>query len=160
MDEQLKLESKLFSINLDDLILQIGEDRAKGILSSFECPLNTDVKSFIRYKAIQFSKQGIARTHLVYWYGNSEEWGEQKAFVGYYSIAPKSLIVCRSAVSKKQWQRVIRFGNGAPKDNKCEISAPLIDQLGKNFADGNNLLLSGSELLGLALNKIKLVKMK
>lgn len=93
--------------------------------------MNTDVESFIRHKAIQFSKQGIARTHLVYWYGNSEEWGEQKAFVGYYSIAPKSLIVCRSAVSKKQWQRVIRFGKRILDGDETDINGEYLIKMFK-----------------------------
>ena len=34
----------------------------------------------------------------------------------------------------------------------------MIDQLGKNYAFGNDTLISGDELLGLALDKIRLIQ--
>lgn len=157
MADKYELIREIFSFNLNDLILQLGEERTKEILSSFECPQNKDVERFIKEKAIVFSKQGIARTHVVFWQGTSE-WGIQKEFVGYYTIAPKSIVVYRDCVSHAQWKRVVRFGDKNPKNNKCVFSAPLIGQLGKNFANGNNKLIDGSELLNLALNKIKLVQ--
>lgn len=155
--DNLGLESKLFTINLSDLILQLGEDEAKNILSSFKCPINKDVENFIKDKAILFSKQNISKTHLVYWYSNSE-FGEGKELVGYYTIASKSLVIHKSAVSRTLWKKVVKFGDKDPVDRKCVFSAPLIGQLGKNFANGNNTLIRGSELLELALRKIKLVQ--
>lgn len=53
-------------INLTDLILQIGEDRTKSILPDFCCPINDDVEYFIRHKAIEFSRQELSKTHLVF----------------------------------------------------------------------------------------------
>lgn len=154
----LGVNARFVSINLNDLILQLGEDKAKSILSSFECPKNKDVETFIHDKAIEFSKQGISRTHLVYWHSYSKIWGEEKAFVGYYTIASRSLVVYRNAVTKTKWKKVIKYGDEDAKDGKCVFSAPLIGQLGKNFANGNNNLIKGSELLKLALDKIKLVQ--
>lgn len=133
----LNVKARLFSINLNDIIRQLGEDRTKDILSSFECPKNKDVENFLRNKAIIFSNQGIARTHLVYWYSNTKEWGESKELVGYYTIAPKTIALYKKAVSKTLWKKVIKFGERNIKDNKCVFSVPLIGQLGKNFAKRN-----------------------
>jgi hypothetical protein len=47
-------------VNLRDMVNNIGEDKAKNILSNFSCPLNKDVELFLKHKSIEFSKQGIA----------------------------------------------------------------------------------------------------
>lgn len=52
--------------NLRDLLAELGEERTSEILSAFECPLNPDVQSFLREKAILFSKHGYASTYLVF----------------------------------------------------------------------------------------------
>lgn len=57
--------SDYFKINLCDLIDSLGESKVKSILSSFSSPQNEDVEFFIKNKAIEFSKQGLAQTHLV-----------------------------------------------------------------------------------------------
>ena len=63
-------------VNLRDMIEQLGEDKTKNILSNFSCPLNKDVDGFLKNKSIEFSKQGIARTHLVLAsYKGSKTWG-------------------------------------------------------------------------------------
>ncbi len=154
----LEINSELISINLKDLIEQLGEDKTKDILSSFECPMNMDVQNFLRYKAIPFSKQGISATHLIYCYSNSEKWGTYKELVGYYTITTKNLVLHKKAVTNTIWKKALKFCNNAPKDNKCILAAPLIGQLGKNFANGNDALIKGSELLELALNKIKQIQ--
>ncbi len=154
----LEIESKLFSMNLNDVIKQLGEDKTKNILSSFECPLNKDVENFLREKAIIFNKQGISRTHLVYSHIKSKELGESKELVGYYTICYKNLTLYKRFFTNTMWKKVVRFGDKPPEDKKCDFSAPLIGQLGKNFANSNNTLIKGSELLDLALNKIKLIQ--
>ena len=62
----LQIKQRFISINLKDLVEQMGEDATKSILSSFECPMNKDVEIFIRDKAIEFTKHGISSTHLVF----------------------------------------------------------------------------------------------
>ena len=44
-------------VNLKILVDEMGEEFAKNFLSDFSCHLNLDVESFLRYKAIEFSKQ-------------------------------------------------------------------------------------------------------
>lgn len=51
---------------LNDMISELGEGNVKNILSSFSSPLNPDVEYFIKHKAIEFAKQAIAPTTLVY----------------------------------------------------------------------------------------------
>ena len=57
-------ETHFVQFNLSDMLDELGEDNVKEILSSFSCPMNTDVENFLRYKAIEFSKRGFAKTHI------------------------------------------------------------------------------------------------
>lgn len=43
-----------------------GEDNCQSLLSSFRCPLNYDIQSFLHNKAISFAKQHLAMTFLVF----------------------------------------------------------------------------------------------
>ena len=71
-------------INLKDMINELGEEETNNILSSYLCPINKDVEYFLRDKAVEFAKQGIAATHLVFTsYKNST------VLVGYFALANK-----------------------------------------------------------------------
>ncbi len=60
-------------INLKDIYESLGETRLKLILDDFKCDLNKDVEYFIKEKAIEFSKQDIAKTFIVTSSYKSEE---------------------------------------------------------------------------------------
>lgn len=55
---------------------------------------------------------------------------------------------------------LIELGEDETKSilSSFSVSAPLIGQLGKNFANGNNTLISGDELLKLAIDKVKSIQ--
>lgn len=145
--------SDYIQINLNDLIEQIGEDDVKNLLSSFSCPLNPDVESFIKYKAIEFSLHGFAKTHLVFWKCKNES-----ELVGYYSIAQKSFTLSKGSVSNSLYKKLSQYGTYDNAIQKYIISSLLIGQIGKNFSSGNDTLISGDELLSLALDKVKLIQ--
>lgn len=146
------MNSSYVQINLADIIEAYGENDTKSILSSFSCKLNPDVEDFIRNKAISFSKHGLARTHLVYW---ECEDGSEKELVGYYSLAPKILTVTKGHISNSSYKSICQFGFHDSHTDHCSIPAILIGQLGKNYNSGNDVLISGDELLSLALEKVK-----
>jgi len=97
--EQPFVKTHFWEINLCDLLDVLGEDEVKSILSSFVCPLNKDVESFCRYKAIEFSKREFAKTYLIYWETDDKK---EKAFVGYYTISSKLISVDPSAVNSRE----------------------------------------------------------
>ncbi|SCH14350.1 Uncharacterised protein [uncultured Clostridium sp.] len=136
--------------NLSSMIEQLGEERTKRILSSFVCPLNEDVQEFCQKKAIEFSKRGFAQTYLVYW-----QEGNEKEFIGYYTIAMKHFTVSKKDLSNKIFSRVKQHGTYDNSTGAYIISAPLIAQLGKNFDKGNDTLISGSEILQMAIDRIR-----
>jgi len=143
----------LVEINLRALISALGEDEVKKILTSFSCPKNKDLESFLHDKAIVFSTQGITQTHLVF-----ASFKQTPVLVAYYSLSYKSIMVKKSILSAKRQRQIGKFGR-YNSDSKCyEIPAPLIAQLGKNFSQNYNTLISGDVLLTLACEKIKKVQ--
>lgn len=142
-------------INLSDMVTQIGENETKCILSNFSCPQNKDVENFLKQKAIEFSKRNFSKTHLVFWVTDD---GTERELVGYYTIASKWISVDRNSVTSREARKLREHGIFEEKTNKYIVSGPLIGQLGKNFTDGNDTLISGSELLNLAIEKVKMVQ--
>ncbi len=146
------MDSSYYQVNLQDMIDQLGEDRVNSILSSFTCPLNPDVEDFLHRKAILFSKQGYSKTFLVFWCSEDET---EKYLVGYYSIASKTISVEKNAVSRTMYKRILKFQVASFTNDGCIIPAILIGQLGKNYTAGNDTLISGEELLRMAIDRIR-----
>ena len=153
MDEQKKYHLTGYNlVNLEELVLQVGEERAKEVLSDFSCPLNADVEYFLRHKAIEFSKQRLAQTHLVF-----TSYQEKVVLIGYFTLANKEIVILKGnkLLSAKWKRRVNRFALRSELDGGYHIPAPLIGQLGKNFQNGQNKLITGDELLKLATDKVR-----
>lgn len=153
--EDIIPKTQYVQINLSDLLEQLGEDEVKTILSTFSCPLNADVEKFLRDKSIEFSKRGFSKTHLVFW--KSED-GKEKEFVGYYTIASKFITIKKDVVSSKEARKLKEQGDFNVDTKEYTVAAPLIAQLGKNYTDGNDTLISGDDLLSLAMEKVKHVQ--
>lgn len=153
--EQLLIKTHFAEMNLGDMIEQLGEDVVKSILSSFSCPLNKDIENFIKHKAIEFSKRTTAKTHLVFWQTEDKKSTE---LVGYYTIASKVITIDRSVLSNTEARKLRSQGVFDEAKQEYTVSAPLIAQLGKNFTGGNDALISGSDLLQLAVNKVHRVQ--
>ncbi len=138
-------------VNLQDMIEELGEDRTKAILSDFLCEKNLDVQEFIQRKAIEFSKRGFAKTTLVFWTNDN---GEEICLVGYFALSNKKITVKKKDVSKSTYKRIYQFSDATERDS-CTIAAILIGQLSKNYKDGNDTIIDGSELLQMAIDKVK-----
>ncbi len=145
--------SGYIGINLRDILLDedLGENVAKDILSSFSCPLNPDVQHFLHHTAIEFSKQSISSTYLI-----MASYREKYVLVGYFTLANKIFCIDKDSLPNKIWKkRMARFGQFDKNIQRYTISAPLIGQLGKNYSNGYNKLITGDELLKLALDKVR-----
>ena len=101
---------------------------------------------------VNFSKRGFSKTHLVFW---ETEDKKEREFVGYYTIASKFITIDRGAVNSKEARKLRELGIFDEKKNDYTVAAPLIAQLGKNYTDGNDSLISGDDLLNLAMNRVK-----
>ena len=139
-------------VNLSALVEALGEDEAKHILSEFSCPLNKDVEFFLAQKAVSFAMQGWAQTHLVF-ASYKNEW----VLVGYFALANKYIRISAARLGKAGSglrKRISKFATYDPELKSYIMSAPLIAQLGKNYANGYNKLITGDELLAEACDKI------
>jgi len=108
-------------------------DRAKSILFDFYCPLNLGLEKFLRNGvAIEFAKQRIAATHLVFTsYKNSP------ALIGYFTLSSKVIVVKKKSISKRLQKRIRKFAQYDENLKQFILLAPFIAQLGKNF--NNNI---------------------
>lgn len=140
-------------VPLNLLIEELGEDKARDMLSGFSCPLNNDIESFLRRKAIEFEKQGLSRTKLIY-----ASYKNENVLVGYYTLAYKSFNITRAAVSNSVRKRITKYATYDTALRAYILPAPLIAQLGKNFTNNYNDLISGDELLKLAFEDIILIQ--
>lgn len=141
-------------VNLKLMVEEIGEEKAKNLLSDFACPLNEDVERFLREKAIEFAKQGLAQTHVVY-----ASFRGEPAIAGYFTLADKYITVKSDAVKGKLKQRIKRFSILDTRTKNYCLTAPLIAQLGKNYAYATANLITGDELLKIACRKVAAIQL-
>ncbi len=136
--------------NILDLMDLYGEEECKAILSSFACPFGKDVEDFIHRNAMEFAKQRIAMTFLVFL-----EKDEQLHMLGYYTLANKFVSVSGHMLSKTMQKRISRFSQYDTILDRYLVSMPLIAQLGRNFKyDKTNTGFTGEDLLELACKRI------
>lgn len=137
-------------VNLQEMLEELGLDRTREIIVDFKNPLNLDVEEFLHYKAIEFSKQSLSRTFLVF-----ASLKKRPVLVGYYTLANKFIHIDKKSLSKTLRKRISKFTQFDSSINKFSLSALLIAQLGKNYANGYNNLITGDELLKLACDRVR-----
>lgn len=139
-------------IPLNNMISELEEGRVKEILSSFSCPMNGDIERFCRHTSIAMERQGVSRTYLVY-----TQYKGGNVLVGYFTLASKTMVIPANSkvLSNNMKRRINKFAVHSKEMNQYLISAPLIGQLSKNFSNDYNRLISGSELLSMACDKVR-----
>lgn len=139
-------------LSLEEILEQKGEDFCREILSVFSCPHNTDVERFLtKRSAVEFAKQGIAQTFLVY-----ASYQKKNVLCGYFTIANKYIVVNKHSVSSTLRRRLRKFAMPGAAEDDLVIMAPLIAQLGKN--EPYKALITGDEMLKIALDKVRLAQ--
>lgn len=146
----MQTNNKYFVVSMRNYLSknsELGEDVLKQMLSEFSCTKNEDVDKFLKKSAIEFTKKNQSVTYLVFT-------AEEGIFVGYFTIAVKPIMIAGQTVDGKMGNRtrnkIKRVSEIDPKTKKYNMAAYLIAQLGRNFMDGANEKISGSELLELA----------
>lgn len=140
-------------IKLTDIYNNIGENETKKILKSFKCNLNKDVEYFLKEKAIEFSKQGLAETFIV-----TTSYKQEEVIVGYFSTTSKAINIKKTTLSNTKRKRLLKFAKYDNEYKTYNIALPLIGQLGKNYNNNFNELITGDILLRLACRKIKIAQ--
>lgn len=148
-------KTNFIQFNLCDLLNELGEEDVKSILSSFSCPLNPDVEYFLKAKSIEMSRRNFSKTYLVYW---ATEDAAEIELVGYYALATKFITIHPQAVNATGRRKLRDYGVYDEREQKFTVNAILIGQLAKNFSNGNEHLISGTDLLQMAIDKAKEVQ--
>lgn len=138
------------TINLLDVLAKDGDELTKENLRQFYCPYNGDVEDFLHNKAITFAKQGLSSVWLVF-ASFKDDW----RLAGYFALANKFLNISTKKLSSNLRRKITKFASFDGDLKRYNLAAPLIGQLGKNYRDNCNELISGDELLAIACNKIK-----
>lgn len=125
----------------------------RDILSSFSCTLNQDVEYFLRYKSIEFTKQNISPTYLIF-----TSYKNEIVLIGYYTLTAKIISIKSNILSKTMRKRIAKFGTFDKESKQYRLPASLIAQLGKNFSNNYNKLITVGELLKLACNRVRKVQ--
>ena len=121
-----------------------GENELRAFVEEYSCPLNLDVENFLMHTAITNQRIGVSSTNLVYAITDAG-----RVLVGYYSLALQVIDLDR--ITSKSLRRKI---TGLNRENKLGAAVYLIGQMGKNFHNGANKLISGKDLFLLAMQDI------
>lgn len=144
------------SVNIREY-LRLGNDKEAGepalvnMLSGFSCPKNSDVERFLKRSAIEFTKKNQSVTYVVLS-------ADDIKLLGYFTLALKPLEVKSDAVSNTVKKKLARISDLDEKSDTYNMSAYLIAQLGKNFAEDDGERIKGEELLKFAWDKIKKIQ--
>lgn len=138
------------TVHLLEILQNDGEEVLQKNLENFSCPKNADVENFIRKNSISFAKQYLSAVWIVF--AKNEN---KKSVVGYFALINKHFQVDLNNLNKTLAKRVQKFSTFEEELNRYTVSAPLIGQLGKNFSNDCNKLITGDELLKIACEKVK-----
>ena len=146
------MESK----NLRKLLNEYEEIDINEMLKNFRSIKNSgtknDIEIFLHEKAIKFEKSSISSTYVVF--------SEDNEILGYFTIANRSLVIPKEnfgILSKTQQKKL---GNSAAilKNGNLMTSSFLLGQLGKNYSDDIENLITGRELLTFAYDLFLKIK--
>ena len=102
-----------------------------------------------------FDNQSISRTHLVF-----ASYKKELVLIAYFTLANKYFTVDPKILSSNLKRRVRKFSQFNSDLKRDIISAPLIAQLGKNFTNNYNDLITGDELLQIACDEVAEVQLR
>ena len=136
--------------SLTELAVRYGEDTIQNYLRTFSCPPNSEVEQFLRDKALTSAKLSTSQTYLVV-----DE--ATNILLGYYTLVLKSFSVKGSQLSSNNRRLISRFAE-EDADGNFHAAVYLIAQIGKNFAVEADKRISGSELIGKALDEFRAIK--
>ena len=143
--------------NIRDMILAGQEALVASYLATFSCCkkdaqgneklLNPDIEHFLKANAVQFAKMKTAITYFVFD-------ADDGAFLGYFTLAHKSLSIPSDGLSRKIKEKIKRFSSLDESDGTYTVSAFLLAQLGKNYRIENGSRIAGKTLMAIAKEKL------
>lgn len=134
---------KIFSLR--DFLDETGDEKlVSEELSSFECPLDSEIETFLRKEAISYEKAHRSRTYLIV--KEEPARGRHLRILGYISVALSITEIQRTVSRTKRKKLDGMF------DNK-NVPCYLIGQLAKNHKFKGEI--DGRELVDYAMNMFR-----
>lgn len=127
-----------------------GEEIVLKLISSFSCG-NKDVDDFLHAKSIDFAKQYIGITFLVFDL-------DIENLLGVFCLSNRSTCIDCSGLSNRMKKKISKQAFQPHDNNKYYINAFLIGQFGKNKNIPEIRQIRGSHLMNIALGKLEIVK--
>jgi len=137
-------------IKLKELLEELGADKTQEFILGYKCPLNEDVERFLKERAVEFAKQSLAGIYFVF-----TAFQGKLVLIGYFALSNKNITIRKNSSSNSFWKRAKKFGTYDEVYQVVQMPVLLIGQIGKNFANELNGLISGDELLELALSEVR-----
>lgn len=125
----------------------IGENDLEEILSDFSSPKNSDVESFLKRNAVEFTKKNQSVTYLVFSL-------EDMCLVGYFSITMKPVTVSAKNMSNSVKRKLSRLSRFDQDTDSYTVSAYLIAQLGRNYSKEVKYPITGKMLMNFAVDTL------
>ncbi len=138
------------TINILDMIDAVGEDEVNNILSDFSCPKNDEIENFVKKNAVDFAKRKMSVTHLVL--------NDDGALIAIFTLTHKALELGDENLSTATRKKIMRYAHLNQATNSYMVSAFLIAQFGKNYADSENLQVDGDSLMEGSMDVLKAVQ--
>ena len=139
-------------IHVGDLADSVGASAVASLVSSFSCPPNSEVETFLKRNALDFTKRSVSVTHLLVS-------PEDRVCLGYFTLTHKPFSVKAQSLSNSQRKRMERFAKYDADLGVYTVSAFLIAQIGKNFsvsvpATGEQLMTAAFDRIAVAIHEI------
>lgn len=146
------MQSAYSVVNIRELLNEVatkdgGELILRNELTRFSCPQNSDVESFLRNNAIEFTRKQQSVTYLVF----DSCLGDM---VGYFTLAVKPVSIRLEKMSKTMVKKLSRVSILDVNSMTFNAAAYLIAQLGKNYALTKEKQITGADLLRCAVDTI------
>lgn len=125
----------------------IGENDLEKILSDFSSPKNSDVESFLKRNAVEFTKKNQSVTYLVFSL-------EDMCLVGYFSITMKPVTVNGKGMSNSVKRKLSRLSRLDQNTDSYTVSAYLIAQLGRNYSEEVKFPITGKMLMNFEIDTL------
>lgn len=106
---------------------------------------NIDVENFLKRSSIQSTLLRQTATYPVF---------EKKDFVGYFTLAIKTVVLNSSSFSSKEKSKLERFSKLDSENKTYTVPAILLAQFSRNFSESSKSI-SGKLLMEIAFNQIQ-----
>ena len=135
-------------LNILDIIEDNGEDNIKEALSVFSCPINTEIETFARSKAIDFAKRKLSISYIVFDNLDSQ-------IVGYFTLTHKAIDIKGLNLSNNTRRKLSNHARYEEDSDIYSTSAFLLAQFGKNYGVDEGKRITGVELMEFAMDVLK-----